>query len=84
LQYFNQPPTGATGAGITSTSPYFLQGGPRGVAGPIANTVFFPPIVDPGIPGAIWWNVALGNTGLSRSPGPGHKYMGGSPGVVVQ
>ena len=48
---------------------YNLQGGPQGPAGPVANTVFFPPIVDPQIPGAVWWNPALGNTGLQVSPG---------------
>jgi hypothetical protein len=37
--------------------------------GPIANTVFFPPTVDPQIPGAVWWNPAGGNTAIFVSPG---------------
>ena len=56
---------------------YNLQGGPQGPAGPVANTVFFPPTVDPQIPGAVWWNPALGNTGIFVSPGTLAGFNGG-------
>ena len=82
LLYYNQPTGAGTGQTMSGTAPtgsfpyqlasyqtYILQGGPQGPAGPIANTVFFPPIVDPQIAGAVWWNPALGNTGLQVSPG---------------
>lgn len=65
LQYWFQQASGPSGQG----GAYYLQGGPQGPAGIIQNTVFFPPIVDPQIPGAVWWNPLLGNTGLLVSPG---------------
>ena len=61
--------SGTTGAGWWWSGPRTNQGGPQGPAGPIANTVFFPPQFDPKIPGAVFWNPALGNTGLFVSPG---------------
>ena len=48
---------------------YNSQGGPIGPPGPISATVFFPPIVDPQIPGAVFWKPSMGNTGLFVSPG---------------
>jgi hypothetical protein len=42
--------------------------------GPIANTIFFPPTVDPQIPGAVYWSPYMGNTALfvsAGSPGGG-------------
>ena len=51
--------TGQTGFALAAIPG---QGGPRGPMGPVQNTVFFPPTVDPQIPGAVWWSPALGAT----------------------
>ena len=56
--------SGQTGQSGYALAAIPVKGGPDGPMGPIANTVFYPPTVDPQIPGAVWWNPALGNTAL--------------------
>jgi hypothetical protein len=62
--------TGQTGQSGYALAAIPSLGGPPGPMGIVQNTVFFPPTVDPQIPGAVWWSPALGATaGIQVSPG---------------
>jgi hypothetical protein len=70
VQYNFLSPTGATGTGAGGGSgPAGQFVGPRGPAGPIANTSFIPPIFDPQVYGALYWLPNYGNTGIFISNG---------------
>ena len=65
----NTGPTGQTGGFVQYTysggTGSRIYVGPMGPAGPIQNSIYFPPSVDPQVPGALWNN---GGT-LTFSPG---------------
>jgi hypothetical protein len=62
--------TGQTGQSGYALAAIPSLGGPPGPMGIIQNSIFFPPTVDPQIPGAVWWNPVQGATaGIQVSPG---------------
>jgi hypothetical protein len=71
--------TGVTGQTGFALQRLILLSGPRGPVGPpvgnytgsagLVSNVFYPPIYDPGIPGALYWLPAYGNTGIFISNG---------------